>query len=118
MGKQVIGNVFPPDEYLLARCAPAGYGVGTDTQQLITYDQIGEAYASGLYWVDCTGKAIGGVPLGFALLRVSGYGATHCVQELFPAGLDIVLIRRCQDGMWPEQWHKNEWTYTTYVEGL
>ena len=28
MAKVKIGNVFPPDEYLLQRCAPAGYGYG------------------------------------------------------------------------------------------
>lgn len=28
MARVKIGNVYPPDEYLLARCAPAGYGLG------------------------------------------------------------------------------------------
>ena len=118
MAKHEIGKVFPPDEYLLARCAPTGYGLGADTQQIITYDQIDEVYASGLYWVDCTGKAIGGEPLGFALLRVSGFGTIHCIQELFPVGLDIVLIRRCFEGVYPDGWGKKDWDYTTGVEGL
>lgn len=28
MARNLIGNVYPTDEYLLARCAPAGYGLG------------------------------------------------------------------------------------------
>lgn len=30
MARVKIGNVFPTDEYLLARCAPAGHGLGGD----------------------------------------------------------------------------------------
>lgn len=30
MARVKIGNVYPTDEYLLARCAPAGYGLGEE----------------------------------------------------------------------------------------
>lgn len=53
MAKVHIGNVYPPDDYLLARCAPAGFGLGvkngfdcTDCNEAIlngTYYLYGEA---------------------------------------------------------------------------
>ena len=33
MARVKIGNVFPSDEYLLARCAPAGFGLGKTAAQ-------------------------------------------------------------------------------------
>lgn len=30
MARNLIGNVYPTDEYLLSRCAPAGYGLGEE----------------------------------------------------------------------------------------
>lgn len=40
MAKVQIGNVYPSDEYLLARCAPAGYGLGVGDRVITDFDQI------------------------------------------------------------------------------
>lgn len=117
MARVKIGNVYPTDEYLLERCAPAGYGLGGDTTQYITFDQIDTTYTNGLYWVTCPGKMVEGDTFNYALLRVTGMGTIHCVQELFPLGLDMVLIRRCYESVWPSQWGKNTWTSSVSVEG-
>ena len=45
MARVQIGNVYPSDEYLLARCAPAGYGLGATacaTPPDADADQIGK----------------------------------------------------------------------------
>lgn len=46
MAKVLIGNVYPSDEYLLARCAPAGYGVGGYCKNIDHWDN---ATACGWY---------------------------------------------------------------------
>ncbi len=40
MARNKIGNVFPPDEYLLKRCAPAGYGLGESIGQVCDANEI------------------------------------------------------------------------------
>lgn len=116
MARVKIGNVFPPDEYLLKHCAPSGYGLGEDTKQYTTISEIDSIYTSGLYWVSCVGANVEGVIFNFALLRVSGMGTTHCIQELFPLGLDMMLVRRGYEGTWPAQWGKISWTHSVPVE--
>lgn len=46
MAKVKIGNVYPTDEYLLERCAPAGYGLGGYCKSINHWD---EATACGWY---------------------------------------------------------------------
>lgn len=116
MARVKIGNVRTPIDYLKQYFAPAGYGLGEDTKKYITMDQIDSAYTSGLYWVTCIGSRLEGNTFNYALLRVSGMGTNHCIQELFPIGLDVVLIRRCYNGIWPAQWGKNAWTHSVNVE--
>lgn len=118
MAKVLLGNVRPDIEYLKTIFAPAGYGIGEDTRQYITYDQIDNTFTSGLYWVDCTGNMVDGSVFNYALLRVGGVGSNHCIQELFPIGFDMVLIRRCYNGAWPNGWGKITWeNSTTIIEG-
>lgn len=49
MARVQIGNVYPSDEYLLARCAPAGYGLGENTPKIVSTPD--EAMLSGFYSV-------------------------------------------------------------------
>jgi hypothetical protein len=46
MARVKIGNVYPTDEYLLARCAPAGYGLGGYCKNIDHWDN---ATACGWY---------------------------------------------------------------------
>ena len=46
MAKTKIGNVYPSDEYLLARCAPTGFGLGGYCKQIDHWDK---ATACGWY---------------------------------------------------------------------
>lgn len=49
MAKVKIGNVYPPDDYLLARCAPAGYGLGEIVGKVCDANEINE---NGFYACD------------------------------------------------------------------
>lgn len=109
MARVKIGNVYPTDEYLLARCAPAGYGLGEDTKQYIRKADLDNTFVTGIYWVDCTGTFVQEKLFNFALLRVTGMGQAHCVQELFPLGHSMKLIRIYDGGTWQEGWGLTTW---------
>jgi hypothetical protein len=113
-----IGNVRTPIDYLKSFFAPAGYGIGEDIKQYIKSSDVDDTFVNGLYWVTCIGSAVEGQIFNYALLRVSGSGTAHCIQELFPLGMDIVLIRRCFEGNWPAAWGKFSWSHSTNVEGF
>ena len=49
MARVKIGNVYPPDDYLLARCAPSGYGLGRENARLV--DTPDDATNNGFYCV-------------------------------------------------------------------
>lgn len=120
MGRKIIvGKVrpkkgvdyFTEDDILALReyFAPAGYGVGEDTQQLILKEDLDNTFASGLYWVECPGTAVNDQSFDHAILRVSGMGSIHCVQELYPQGHSMKLTRLCNDGIWQDGWGLYTW---------
>ena len=49
MAKVKIGNVYPTDDYLMARCAPSGYGLGRANARLV--DTPDDATNNGFYCV-------------------------------------------------------------------
>ena len=49
MARVKIGNVFPSDEYLLSRCAPAGYGLGEVRGRECT--DCNDAIHNGIYYI-------------------------------------------------------------------
>jgi hypothetical protein len=51
MARVKIGNVFPPSEYLLKHCAPAGYGLGANITRLPDYTLL-DITTSGFYSID------------------------------------------------------------------
>lgn len=52
MARVKIGNVYPTDEYLLNRCAPAGFGLGTAAVKLTAEDDLNTIKANGWYYWD------------------------------------------------------------------
>lgn len=119
MARVHIGNVFPSDDYLLARCAPAGYGLGEDIiKKYIDKADLDNTFVNGLYWVTCIGCIANGQTFNYAILRVTGNGTTHCIHELFPLGLDMVLRRRCYNGVWSEGWGMQTWDSNTDIGGI
>lgn len=49
MARNLIGNVYPTDEYLLSRCAPAGYGLGESIGRVCDANEISK---NGFYVCD------------------------------------------------------------------
>ena len=106
MARVKIGNVYPTDEYLLARCAPAGYGLGgkgTETTDLNT------AVKSGWYSFtnNCSNR-----PVDYGVALVLNRYDAEVVQIAFDAiGTEgwhqngLVAMRNRNDGVW------GEWEY-------
>ena len=108
MARVKIGNVWDIDG-LSKHFAPAGYGLGEDIKQYISMEDLDRTFVNGLYWVTCLGSMVDGQVYNYALARVSGNSTTHSIQELFPLGLDKVLIRRCYEGVWADEWDQLAW---------
>jgi hypothetical protein len=49
MARIKIGNVYPTDDYLLKRCAPAGFGLGTFSTLLTKEDDLNDIRVNGWY---------------------------------------------------------------------
>lgn len=97
-------DYFTPEdiESLYEYFAPAGYSV-------ISHEDLNNTFENGLYWVECPGSFVNGQSFEYALLRVTGFGSEHCVQELYPRGPSMKLTRSCVDGVWQSRWGLYEW---------
>lgn len=105
MARVKIGNVYPTDSYLLARCAPAGYGFGKTTGKRLLYSEIDNAKEFGLWgiWGDDGEKTINGLTFTYAKMLVLPMDTNAVTQILFPIGTNgLVLIRKSMDNIWQE----------------
>lgn len=107
MSRVKIGNVYPSDEYLLARCAPAGYGLGGSARHFDIED-IDDIKQSGWYYSsNPSGYDVNGVPVYFVQMRVDSWweveSVNMVVQTLY---YDVCQIRRICDlnGWRPWEW--------------
>lgn len=110
MAKVKIGNVFPPLAWLMERCAPAGYGLGS----VGGYDTWnGDANAltkQGWYRLESgTTNGVG----SSASLRVDGYTETGLTQTAYTR-TGFIVQRACVDGLWSE-W---EWENPPMLAGM
>lgn len=103
MARIPIGNVYPSDEYLLARCAPTGFGLGRDA--IYTAD-FNKALANGWYY-----GTLGTVnaPNGFTVnctCFVVARTANQITQYFFDPTNGCELHRFTVDGgsTWEEDW--------------
>lgn len=81
MARILIGNVYPGEEYLLKRCAPAGYGLGkqgVDTDDLNTNEKCGYLSFSN----DCDNR-----PFGYGAALVLDRYDTEIVQLAFDVAM-------------------------------
>lgn len=79
MARVKIGNVFPSDEYLLSRCAPAGYGLGT---------------VNGHDCIDCNTAVLNGVyyVFGESATNHPGNNMQYGCMVVYRRGVDITQI--------------------------
>lgn len=92
-----IGNVYPPDSYLLARCAPIGFGLGGSAKYTSNLDQ---AVACGWYSFN-TESANNPFGCDGVMLVLNG-NSTDFVQIAFAGG---VVLRNGRGSRW------DEWEY-------
>ena len=110
MAKVKIGNVFPPDAYLLQRCAPAGFGIGqTKTKELTTADDLDIVKKSGWYrWGEqppTNAPAFANDSNKYTAMRVDGCDEKNFKQtliSLFGNGYNLEITRQIQDGVYGE----------------
>jgi len=105
MAKVKIGNVYPTDAYLMARCAPAGFGLGKTTGKQLLFSQIDSAKEFGLWgiWSDEGEKTINGLTFTYASMLVLPMDTNAVAQILFPIGSNgLFLIRKSLDNIWKE----------------
>lgn len=105
MARVKIGNVNPSNEYLLSRCAPAGYGLGKMTGKTVLFSQIDNAKEFGLWsiWGDEGTKTINGLTFTYANMLVLPMDTNAVTQFLFPIGTKgVVLVRKSMDNTWGE----------------
>lgn len=105
MARVKIGNVYPSDEYLLERCAPAGYGLGKTSGKSVLFSTIDVAKEFGLYsiWADEGSKTINGLTFTYAKMLVLPMDTNAVTQILIPIGTQgLMLIRKCWDNIWGE----------------
>lgn len=105
MARIPIGNVYPSDEYLLARCAPDGFGLGKMNGKRLLFSEIDNAKEFGLWgiWGDEGIKTINGLSFTYAKLLVLPMDTNAVTQMLFPIGSNgFMLIRNSVDDIWQE----------------
>ena len=117
MAKVKIGNVYPQDDYLLARCAPTGFGLGKRSGKTILFSKIDTAKEFGMWAIlgDEGTKTIDGFSFTYASVLVLPLDANAVTQILFPVGTPgLALIRKCVSGVWQE-W---EWISPPMTPGV
>ncbi len=106
MARIKIGNVFPPAEYLLKHCAPAGYGLGDTSGKSVLWSEIDNAKEFGIWaiWGSDGIKTVNGISFYYANMLVLPLDTNAVTQMLFPIveNTSAVLIRRCVGGVWQE----------------
>ena len=103
MSKVKIGNVFPPAEYLLKHCAPAGFGLGAEGRSITDFDLID---FNGFFVV--SGNVVNAPPNGTDTYNYGwGFASARFVNFVevtyYPSlSLDICCRRRKTSGVWGE----------------
>jgi hypothetical protein len=114
MARVKIGNVFPSDQYLLERCAPAGYGLGVYGMTAI--DDCNNATKNGWYLINAN-AANSPFRDAHGAMRVDIHTTSHIVQTAYSgafSGRGVAILQRVKlSGVWQE-W---EWVNPFMTEG-
>lgn len=114
MAKFKIGNVYPPDDYLLKRCAPTGYGLGfhaISQKHNATPENIDTLFSAGWYqYYDTSYENLAGLGFCGGIFVVPTF--LGAVQFFFPRMQDDVMpgtyaIRKYEDESWTEWFIQN-----------
>lgn len=103
--KLEIGKTITPD---LIGAAPAGYGLGTFPQKIVTsVEELDTLTACGTYIFQCVGATVGNVPFNYATVEVVAFDNAACYQKLVPIATVTELYRYKHDGKWCDWCIKN-----------
>lgn len=116
MARVHIGNVYPSDEYLLKRCAPAGHGLGTigAYRQISSIADLDDIVENGWYAIYSPNVLkLGGIVFNGLTLEVSMYSDMYGFQAARHLGINGEMRRYMIDSAWGE-W---EWESPPMVFG-
>lgn len=116
MARVHIGNAYPRDEYLLARCAPAGYGLGAigTHRQISSLAELDDIVQNGWYAIYSPNVLnLGGLDFNGLTLEVSMYSDLYGFQVARHFGINGEMRRYMTDSVWGE-W---EWENPPMVFG-
>lgn len=82
--------------------APAGYGLGSYPQKILSLAELDSIFDTGWYWLSQPGTVLSGIPFNYGNVLVHGIEPTSCTQELRPLATNIVLRRSCHLNTWGE----------------
>lgn len=121
MARVKIGNVYPPDAYLLARCAPAGYGLGATAVLLSSKDNLNTIKKNGWYYWNADNKPAG-VPTTPATgylqaMRVWTTAGGTCIQELVDISGSTYQGCKMQRTMYGDTVYEWEWVNPPVIDG-
>ena len=83
--------------------APGGYGLGGNSEavNVASLDELNNITANGWYTLAFTDNLIiGGLSMNYAYMQVSNFNEENCIQKLIPIGIDSVLWRFKNQGVW------------------
>lgn len=122
MTKVKIGNVYPSDEYLLARCAPIGYGLGAAAKLLTSKDDLNTIKANGWYYWNDNNKPAN-VPTTentnyLQAMRVWTTAGGTCYQELVDMVGSVYQGCKMQRTIYGNNVYEWEWVNPPMMAGI
>ena len=105
MAKVKIGNVYPSHKYLMARCAPAGFGLGGNGTlvEISSVDELDSLSNNGWYTIHSSKDlTLVGFSFSACVLEISSLSETYGWQIIRFLGKNSILIRHKNNGVWGE----------------
>lgn len=105
MAKVKIGNVYPSHQYLMERCAPAGFGLGGNGElvEISSINELDSLSNNGWYTIHSSNNlTAGGLSFSACVLEISSLSETYGWQIIRFLGKNSILIRHKNNNVWGE----------------
>lgn len=105
MARGLIGNVFPSNQYLMERCAPAGFGLGGNGKlvEISSISDIDSLSNNGWYSIHSGNQiSVAGFSFSACMLEISSLTENHGWQTIRFPGKTYTVTRFKNDGVWGE----------------
>ena len=121
MGRVKVGNVYPSDEYLLQRCAPAGFGLGYATL-LTANDNLNSIKKNGWYHWKSEAAPANAPTMSYTtymnVMRVWTNDGGVCCQELMDMSDSTIRGTKIQRIIYGPNVFPWEWVNPPMISGI